>query len=101
MENQIHPKVIQFLGLLAQADAVNVDSPILMGGEIAKATGEASNELVRFSWEDQDGAYACKLTEGAIAAGQWNGESFFCEDHEGCNVQVTLYKHVAIVPPKG
>lgn len=95
----IHPAVTQFLELLAQANAVVANSPILSDWEVVEPNGEAANEVVRFAWEDQDGAYSCKITEGGIAVGQWKGESFFCADHEGDEVQISLYKHVAITPP--
>lgn len=95
---QVHSVVTQFLGLLAQASTVVVDGPVLSTWETDEPTGEESNEVVRFSWEDQDDIYVCKLTEGGIAAGHWSGESFLCADHEGNDVRVFLYKQVAITP---
>lgn len=91
-------QTIQFLVLLAQADAVALGGPTLTDWDTSAPTGDSDNEVVRFQWEDQEGVYNVNLTEGAIAAGQWVGESFFCNDHEGDGVQISLYKHAALTP---
>lgn len=95
----IDPAVTHFLTLLAAADSVDAESPLLTSWETCEPTGDASNEVVLLSWVDEDCQYDCRLTEGAIAEGKWAGSSFFCKDHEGEDAQITLYKHAAIAPP--
>lgn len=94
-----HPAVTHFLALLATADSVDAESPLLSSWEVCEPTGDEGNEVVLFSWEDAEGRYNCNLTEGAISEGEWAGASFFCKDQDGEDVQITLYKHVAIQPP--
>ena len=94
----VHRAVTSFLEALAKANAVDADSPLLSEWEVLPATGDADNEVVVFKWEDGDGTYQVRLTEGLIAAGQWKGKSFFCVDQDGHDVQITLYQHVAVAP---
>lgn len=95
---QVNPVVATFLSLLAQANAVVVDSPVLSTWASIEPIGDAANEVVRFAWEDQDASFEIILTEGGIAAGKWEGDSFFCEDHEGDEVQISLYRHLPVSP---
>lgn len=95
---EINSTVTEFLALLAQANAVEADSPLLTNWSAFEATGEADNEVVCFSWEEEEGSFSCKLTEAGISAGQWVDNSFFCEDHEGEDVQITLYKTIPLIP---
>lgn len=95
----INQTVATFLALLAQADSVVANSPMLSEWNASEPIGNPNNEVVFFTWEDADGTYSLTLTEGGIQAGQWKGQSFFCEDHEGDEVQISLYRHVAMTPP--
>lgn len=95
---QINQAVIAFLVLLGQANSVVADSPVLSSWETHAPNGDPDNQVVKFTWEDTDGNYSLTLTEGGIASGQWGGDSFFCVDHEGDEVQITLYRNVTITP---
>lgn len=95
----VHPVVAAFLQLLALADAVNVESPTLTSWDTDEPNGDPENTVARFSWVDDDGlSFACTLTEGGIAHGEWIGDNFFCSDAEGEPTQITLYKHNALTP---
>ena len=91
----------QFLALLEQADAVIADgSPLLTSWDAEEVTGDGENQVVRFSWIDDEGlGYSITLTEEEIANGSWVGTSFFCLDAEGDETQFTLYRTAPIVPP--
>lgn len=95
----VHPKVVEFLELLEKANCVNANSPLLTSWTLADPTGEPDNEVVHFSWEDQEGRYSLTLTEGAIANGAWVGSDFFCDDHEGDEVQISVFETVPMVAP--
>ena len=95
----ISPVVTAFLGLLSQADSVQVGScPLLSSWDVTEPTGSEDNELVRFCWEDDSLIYAIVLTEGGIAGGRWRGDSFHCLDDEGDEVKVALYKLRPLTP---
>lgn len=99
-KSKVDPAVTAFLALLAQANSVVAECRILSHWKVSEPNGSADNEIVYFSWRECDGIYRLKLTEGGIIDGKWKGDSFFCCDHEGDDVQISLYKHVAIRPPE-
>lgn len=92
--------LVKFLELLSSADEVCVDdSPRGTAWATSSLTGEAENEVARFWWTGDDMQdYTVILTEGGISGGKWVGTSFFCEDHEGDETQITLLKSLPIVP---
>lgn len=97
--NEGADQVSTFLALLGQADSVLVDGQLPRNWGTADECGDEENEVVRFSWIDDEFLdFNVKLTEGGIAAGALVGGSFFCKDGEGDDVQVTLLRHVALVP---
>lgn len=98
-KNQNNAKaVLAFLELLSQADTVTAGGPVLSGWDVTEPTGSPDNELIRFSWEDSDHTFSVVLTEGGIASGQWKGLAFICQDSEGDEVAITMFKQVAITP---
>ena len=97
--NTVHKNVVKFLELLGQAAAVDANSPLLTSWDTSPAIGENDNEVVKFSWKDSDSqGFSCVLTEEGIANGEWKGTSFFCNDHEGDEVQISLFTLQSIVP---
>lgn len=95
----IHQKVTQLLALLSTAKAVDVDSPLLSEWGTEAPNGDPENQILMFTWVDDEGLnFSCILTEGGIAEGNWSGNSFFCNDHEGDPVQMTMYRLEPIVP---
>lgn len=95
----IHSQISQFLGLLTSADIVVVDSPALTSWETTAVIGQPDNQIVRFSWVGDEGErYGVILTEEGVADGKWVGESFFCNDHEGEEVRISLYTQVSLTP---
>ncbi len=82
-----------FLALFANATAVTVDdSPVLMSWTQSELDGDADNKVLRFHWNDDKFGYSATLTEGGIAAGQFDEEGrFVCEDHEGQRTVITCY----------
>lgn len=91
--NVVHHMVTAFLACLAQAQAVEVDSPLLSSWATENPIGEEDNEVAIFDWVDEEGlTYCIKLTEGGIANGKFKDDAFICEDHEGEQVNVKLYK---------
>ena len=90
--------VLAFLELLSQADTVTAGGPVLSGWDATEPTGSPDNELIRFSWEDNDHFFSVVLTEGGIANGQWKGNAFVCEDSEGDEVEICLFKQTSIAP---
>lgn len=95
----IHPQVASFLALLESADAVNLESPLLTSWDVSEPNGADSNQVAHFQWTDDDGlVFSVTLSEEGIAKGQWAGNSFFCEDADGEEVQLTLYRLVPIAP---
>lgn len=99
-KNQNNAQAVQaFLELLSQADTVVAGGPVLSSWETTEPTGEPDNELIRFSWEDNYHCFSVVLTEAGIASGKWKGNAFLCLDSEGDEVEITLFKQVAIAPP--
>ena len=95
----INPRVTEFLKLLESAGAVNAGGPLLSSWDIAEPNGENDNQVVSFSWVDDDGAnFGYTLSEAGIAGGKWVGDCFFCEDTEGYEAQIRIFKLVAMVP---
>lgn len=95
----INPRVTEFLKLLESAGAVNAGGPLLSSWDIAEPNGENDNQVVSFSWVDDDGAnFGYTLSEAGIAGGKWVGDCFFCEDTEGDEAQIRIFKLVAMVP---
>lgn len=94
----INPVVTTFLGLLARANTVAIHSTTDVSWTLDKPSGNPDNELVQFHWDGPDGSFAVALTEGAIAEGKWVGSSFFCNDVDGDETQISFYEHVALVP---
>lgn len=91
--NVVHPMVTAFLACLAQAQAVEVDSPLLSSWATENPNGEVDNEVAFFDWVDEEGlTYCIKLTEGGIANGKFKDGAFVCEDAEGEQVNVKFYK---------
>lgn len=95
---QLDPAVTTFLALLAKANSVRVDSPLLTWWDTFDPSGDMDHVVVDFSWSESGANYSVALTEGGIAKGKWIGESFFCADSEGNGVELSLFRHVAIVP---
>lgn len=91
-------KVESFMDLLKKADSVELScSPLLSDWSTDSVTGVPSNEIVSFSWVDEESAtYQLALTEEGVANGTWIGDKFVCEDSEGDEVQITLNAHIAI-----
>lgn len=86
-----------FLTRLHEADALRThDSPLLTSWEASDVIGDPDNEIVHLSWEDREYGYAVSLTEGAIASGQWAGDTFYCLDSEGDALTITLYRLVPL-----
>ncbi|ART57232.1 hypothetical protein CBP36_20210 (plasmid) [Acidovorax carolinensis] len=76
-----------------------VDGQILVNWHMDAVIGDPGNEVVCFKWIDEEFLeFSVKLTEEGIAAGAWVGDWFYCKDGEGDDVQITLLRHVAIVP---
>ena len=82
-----------FLTRLRSADALRThDSPLLTEWDTSEITGDPHSEIVHLRWEDEEHGYAVSLTEGAIAAGRWEDNTFHCLDSEGDELSVTLYR---------
>ncbi len=95
----IDPRVTEFLKLLESAGAVNAGGPLLSSWDIAEPNGENDNEVVSFSWVDDDGlGFGYTLSEAGIAGGKWVGDCFFCEDTAGDEAQIRIFKLVGMVP---
>lgn len=94
-------QVQTFLALLDQADSVKVEGQMLNGWNTSDACGDEENEVAHFNWSDGEGlCFAVTLTEAGIAEGHWKNDMFFCIDHEGNEVEISLQQHVAITPQK-
>lgn len=95
----VDPVVTAFLEMLQKADSVQVDSPLLTSWEVETPTGTEDNQLVRFSWvDDEHPTFSVILTEGAIAKGQWVGKTFVCTDADGDDVHIDLFQHIPLTP---
>ena len=74
----ISPVVTAFLGLLSQADSVQVGScPLLSSWDVTEPTGSEDNELVRFCWEDDSLIYAIVLILVMIFTNNQQLKAFF------------------------
>ncbi len=89
-----------FMALLARANSVFADSVLVASWKTSEPNGISTNEVVQFTWKNDFGTYGLTLTEGGIQAGQWVGDSFFCEDSDGDEVQISMYEHVVVKPDK-
>lgn len=97
-QTYLNHTVRTLIALMAKADSVVIDSPVLTRWTSSEPTGDPSNVLYEFDWVDDDGGYRVALTEGAIARGKWHADSFFCEDQDGDEVQLTLYTQTPLAP---
>lgn len=91
-----------FLGMLESADCVSVSgSPLLSSFTTSEPTGEASNEIVCFSWLDTDNQVnSCvSITEGDIANGTWAASCFRFTDESG-NLTVVAFYDLALKSPR-
>lgn len=92
-------KIQEFIDLLNRADSVEVSSsPLLTSWNTAPLTGEPDNEIIHFTWVDEDGSYSVTFTESGIENGKWVGGSFICIDSEGDENAIRLHRHIAIAP---
>lgn len=85
----------QFLAVLAAADSVTVDdSPLLGSWDASDITGDPENEILHFSWVDEDGLkFSTSATEAGLATGRWTRDSFVFLDFEGNTTEIKLHKH--------
>lgn len=95
-------KLQEVLTLVGTADMITVDNgPMLPGSGVTEVTGEPGNEVVYLSWVDDEGlSFGCKLTEGGIAAGEWVGAEFVCDDHEGQPTALRFFKVTPLTAAK-
>lgn len=95
-------KLQEVLALVENADMITVDNgPMLSGSDVSDVTGEPDNEVVCLSWVDDAGlSFGCKLTEGGIAAGEWVGAEFVCDDHEGQPTALRFFKVTPLTAAK-
>nr|WP_158386596.1 hypothetical protein [Comamonas testosteroni] len=92
-------KIQEFIDLLTRADSAEVSSsPLLTSWNTAPLTGEPDNEIIHFTWVDEDGSYSVTFTETGIENGKWVGGSFICIDSEGDENAIRLHRHIAIAP---
>ncbi|WP_233875288.1 hypothetical protein [Paraburkholderia adhaesiva] len=99
-QDHAHARVVTLIELLNRAGQVQVDdSPADTTWQTATVEGAPGNEVVRFAWSDNHHGFSVVLTEGGIAGGEWTGGSFFCEDAEGADTQISLFETVPLVPP--
>ncbi len=86
-----------FLALLQAADAVSVDDGALLTEvQIEPLTGDPDNQVVCFSWTDGECDYQDILTEGGIAAGEFQEDGrFVVGNYEG---EPTTIRFFAIEP---
>ncbi len=91
-----------FREMLESADCVSVSgSPLLSSFTTSEPTGEASNEIVCFSWlDDVDQDKTCvSVTEGDIANGTWAASCFRFTDASG-NLTVVAFYDLALKSPR-
>lgn len=71
-------------------------SPMLSEVAIEAITGHGDNEVVRASWSDGENCeFAVVFTEEGLANGRWDESgSFFAEDAEGDEVEVSFFELV-------
>lgn len=88
----------EFIERLHQADIVELDSSgVLYRWTTSKVTGEPGNQVVRFTWDDDEGqSYAVILDEAGIAEGEWDRNTLRCVDTDGDPVSVMLYRIVPL-----
>ena len=83
-----------FHATLAKAQAVSIDNgPLLTSWDTSEVTGDPDNQIVHFSWSDDDGSeYSAIFTEGGISnATVAEDGTLHCEDHEGEQCTISLY----------
>lgn len=88
----------EFIERLHHADVVELDSAgVLYRWTTSKVTGEPGNQVVRFTWDDDEGqSYAVILDEAGIAEGEWDRNTLRCVDTDGDPVSVMLYRIVPL-----
>ncbi len=85
-----------FLSLLSSADAVRVDGgPLLDSWDLSDPAGDPENEVVCFSWEDQEYHYIEKITEEDIENGSFDGTKFSCQGEDG-PLEIEFFKLVPV-----
>jgi hypothetical protein len=87
-----------FLGLLKDAWSVVVEGKMLSGWTVAQTNGDKENEVALFTWEEDGSKCSMKLTESGVSGGEWFGDTFFCNDSEGKDVRICMYKHLPLSP---
>lgn len=96
----ISANVLGFMKLLSAAAIVTVDNgAVLSSWDVTHATGDSDNEIVRFSWTDEDCDYSCILNEGEVATGRFDVDgTFICNDSEGEPTEVRMFSMIQQSP---
>lgn len=89
----VDPSKPRFMQALALANAVRIDNgAILTSWTSSEWVGEATNEVLRFSWTDGEYEFSMIFTEEGIEAAQFDDTGrFFATDHEGTLTEVRFF----------
>ena len=91
-------KLEHFMQLLNRADVVEVnDSPYITRWAISSPTGHSDNQVLRLGWSEGGLDYTVVLTEGGIEGGEWDGDTFSCEDRDGYEVEIQMYQLTPLI----
>lgn len=91
-------KLEHFMQLVFRAVVIEVnDSPYITRWTVSSATGHSDNEVLRLGWSEEGEDYTVVLTEGGIEGGEWDGDTFSCEDRDGDEVEIQMYRLTPLI----
>lgn len=90
----------QLARALESADLVKVDdSPLLSNWAESFVENIPDNQIYHFKWTDDEAQmFSCTLTEANVKNGEWKGNKFICEDHEGNETTIEFFTLTPIKP---
>jgi hypothetical protein len=80
----------QAYAILEKSSAVVMDDHAVTHASTAGLTGEADNDFVTLSWENDEGLFEFFFAEGANQQVKLVGSSMFLTDTDGDEVQISL-----------
>jgi hypothetical protein len=86
MPNYINEVSREFFNLIGKSDMITIDGGVMLDASscLEEVTGNPDNDVMGFSWHDEDGEYSEEFTEGNIANGRFSSDGvFICENQDG------------------
>lgn len=86
-------KVESIVNQISNADVITVDDgPLLHSCEANDVTGEADNDVLVFTWVDEEGLeFQSIINEGALAEATFTGNELHVKDTSGEDTTIKIF----------